>query len=64
MTIEQFWNLQTGDIIRHVNDSDSYLVTANYGNHITAVKIADATNPAEWVLVLKANYKAPERKES
>lgn len=37
-----------GDIIRHKGDSGGYIVTANYGDRVTAVRTVDVTNPDEW----------------
>lgn len=58
--VERLEDLQPGDIVRHrVAGDKSYVVTANYGDRITAVHTVDITNPAEWV-VLK-NSEAPRR---
>lgn len=64
MTPEQFKHLSTGDLVRHINDKDIYVVTANFGSHITAVKTVDMTNPPEWVLVGKADYLPREQTEN
>ncbi len=46
--------LRTGDIIRGKSKGVPYVVTANYGNRVTAVCSVDVTNPLEWeVLTLK-----------
>lgn len=41
--------LQRGDIVRHRSSGDSMVVTANYGNRVTAVRTVDITNPTEWL---------------
>lgn len=48
MTDTQFHALKPGDLIRHKTGSEAYVVTANYGTRVTAVRTADVTNPAEW----------------
>jgi len=40
--------LQTGDVVRGRLSGKVYVVTANYGDHVTAVQTADITNPPEW----------------
>lgn len=57
MTQEDSENLDRGDIVRHVSEDASVLVDSNYGKRVTAVRTFDLTNPTEWVLVAKANYK-------
>lgn len=41
-------DLKPGDTIRHKGGGDALVVTANYGNRVTAVRTADVTNPCEW----------------
>lgn len=54
MIVKKFLNvisisdLQNGDIIRNKSGSESYIVTGNYGTHVTAVRTVDVTNPSEW----------------
>lgn len=49
MTLEEFEALKPGDLVRHANgDWHVYIVTAYYGDRITAVRTIDMTNPAEW----------------
>ncbi len=57
MTKEDLKNLNTGDIVKHKSINEPIVVTANYGRRVTAVQTHDLTNPDEWELVLKANYK-------
>lgn len=45
--------LRIGDIISHVHSSGVYVVTANYGDRVTAVKTVDVTNPYEWNITSK-----------
>ena len=59
MKAETFKKLQTGDIIKHATDKRPFIVTANYGDRVTAVAVVDMTNPSEWQLVLKASFTDP-----
>jgi hypothetical protein len=56
MTQDEFKNLSRGDIVQHVRHSEPYIVDANYGHHVTAVKTVDMSNPDEWILRIKATY--------
>lgn len=52
--LKSILQLQTGDIIRHVSKTlghESLVVTANYGDHVTAVRTQDVTNPTEWLVL-------------
>lgn len=40
--------LQRGDIVRHKSTRQVFVVTGNYGDHVTAVASADMTNASEW----------------
>lgn len=53
----EFERLKIGDIVQHVCDDKSYVVTGNYGGRVTAVGSVDMTNPDEWRL-LGDNYKS------
>ena len=55
MTEEELKNLAPGDVVRHVHGANGYLVTANYGGRITAVRTIDISNAQEWVLAVKAH---------
>jgi len=59
MSPEEFENLGTGDLVRHKASPRASLVTANYGDRVTAVQTHDITNPDEWLLVAKADYNVP-----
>lgn len=59
MTQEEFNALTTGDIVRIKNRAESWIVTGNYGSHVTVVRTLDATNPPEWDLIFKADHKPP-----
>ena len=48
MTIEDFKELTRGSIVRHKMSSDSYVVTAHYGDRVTVVRTIDMTQPHEW----------------
>ena len=54
MTQEEFDNLDRGDVVCHVGSTQSFVVDANYGNHVIAVRAVDLTNPPEWELRAKA----------
>jgi len=51
--------LERGDIVKNQSNDKTYVVTANYGERVTAVATVDMTNPDEWELVLKANHVQP-----
>lgn len=56
--------LKTGDIIRnHMTGGKSYVITANYGNRVTAVCTVDVTNPDEWERVLLSDELATLNRE-
>ena len=57
MTEDEFKNLTRGDIVRHKGLGDSWLIDMSYGNRKTAIRTVDLTNPDEWELISKANYK-------
>jgi spermidine/putrescine-binding protein len=58
MKITHIKELKEGDKIRHRSDpTNLYTVTANYGDHVTAVKTVDVTNAPEWELVSQAAYR-------
>ena len=52
-----FTHLHEGDLVRHVNGQAIYVVHANYGDHVTAVRTVDISNEAEWLLIYKASHK-------
>jgi len=57
MTDEEFDGLQAGDIIRHRNASQGYIVHSNYkSGGVLIVRSQLASNPPEWDLILKADY--------
>jgi len=51
MTFEQMKNLKQGDIVCGKSSGNYYIVTANFGDRLTAVQTADITNPAEWDVI-------------
>lgn len=56
MSPEMFKKLEPGDLVRWAGEADdghAYVVVANYGDRVTAVRIVDMTNPPEWDLVSK-----------
>lgn len=52
--VEKIADLEAGDIVKHKGDGPAYIVTANYGDRVTAVRTVDLTNAIEWE-VLKVN---------
>lgn len=59
MTPEQLKKLEPGDIIRHVEDNHSVIVTGNYGKYAIAVSTLHVVNPEEWHLVSKNQFEKP-----
>jgi hypothetical protein len=59
--LQNLSDLRPGDIIRPKHGDINFVVTANYGNRVTAVKTADVTNPIEWEVMNeeKSNPKQP-----
>lgn len=54
MNKETFEGLKPGDMVVHVwidGHDTPYVVTANYGDRVTAVASVDITNPVEWMMV-------------
>ena len=49
MTEQEFKELKPGDMVMHVNRRLIFLVAANYGDRVTAVRTEDLTNPDEWI---------------
>ena len=48
-------NDHMGDIVIHMT-GETYLVTGNYGEHVTAVRTVEMTNPLEWKVLSKAQH--------
>ena len=63
MTKKQFAELNIGDLIQHVGSSDKYIIIGNYGNHCTAVRMVDITNPVEWMVRYKAYHEPTTEQE-
>jgi len=62
MEDKTFRDLERGDLIKHKIKYDCervFVVTGNYGGHITAAATVDMTNPPEWDLVRKACRRCP-----
>lgn len=49
MTRQQFKHLREGDIVQA--SGQAYIVTGNYGGHVTAVRTVDITQPDERLLI-------------
>lgn len=58
MQEKDFSALAPGDSIQHLVTKAIFIVTGNYGDHVTACATADATNPSEWKLVSKHDVQA------
>ena len=51
MTHADLVTLKKGDIVKHTDlDRGTYVVTGNYGDHVTAVRSVDITNFSEWLI--------------
>lgn len=50
VTEDEIRQLQHGDIIRH-GDGNAYVVIANDGKRVTAVRSITVGNPIEWTIV-------------
>jgi len=61
MSDEEFNELAQGDIVKHVSQPGIWVVSANYGGRVTLIRTADATNPIEWELFLRATYHRPKK---
>lgn len=55
MTAQEMRDLKQGDVVVSLVTGLTYMVVANYGNRVTAVRIADITNPCEWKITARAN---------
>jgi hypothetical protein len=50
MTEQEFSSLPIGATVQHASGGLTYVVTDNWGGRVTAVRVADMTNPGEWVV--------------
>lgn len=57
MTLEEFERLNVGDVVRGASSREAYIVTANYGRRVTAVRTVDMTNPSEWEVASKVTQR-------
>ena len=55
MNEEDFRSLTVGDVIRGRSTRITFVVTANDGERVIAVRTQEASNPDEWDLIVKAN---------
>lgn len=53
-------SLQAGDIVRGKTYGQAYIVTGNYGDHVTAVRSIEISNPIEWDIVRAVRPGIPE----
>lgn len=49
--VQSILELERGDIVRHVDSGNSYVVIANYGEHATAVRSIEISDPTEWEII-------------
>lgn len=56
--VESLHQLLPGDIVRNKGGAISFIVLANYGERVTAARVADITNPGEWEVLRYDNHKA------
>jgi hypothetical protein len=54
--VKNIEDLEVGDIVKGKSSGYAFIVTANYGDRVTAVLTVDITNAIEWE-VLKATPK-------
>lgn len=54
MTEDDFEALNEGDVVRSKSMGMTYIVAANYGNRVMAVRVVDMVNPREWELISRA----------
>ncbi len=57
MTPRELEELKTGDVVKHICKMQSFVVTANYGNRVTAVQTVDITHADEWEIITKREVK-------
>jgi len=53
MTTEELHALRPGDVVAHRRDGQQFQVLGNFGGRVTAVDLADVTNPNEWEVVVR-----------
>ena len=61
MTPEEMKALQPGDLVRHPFLEHAYVITGNYGTHVTAVRQVLITNPQEWEIVPRPRKRAEKK---
>lgn len=61
MTKDEFKDLKEGDVVLNKMDrGHGYIVHANYGGRVTAVRTADLTNHEEWEITHKCIHSVVE----
>ena len=55
MDKKTFEILEPGDLIKPMIGHRVFVVTGNYGTHVTATTTVDMTSPSQWKLVRKAH---------
>lgn len=48
VSVADLRELRVGDTVRGRLSGAPYVVTGNYGDHVTAVRTVDITQPNEW----------------
>jgi hypothetical protein len=61
MTKAELRALHEGDCIQSRLTGQNFLVTGNYGTHVTAVQTVDVTHADEWILVYTVTPQAPRK---
>jgi hypothetical protein len=62
--IKSLNELKVGDLIKGKSSELGYIVTANYGNRLTATRTQDVTNPDEWELFIVGSLEEKLRQQS
>jgi hypothetical protein len=57
MSTDELHALREGDCIQSKLTGQTYLVTGNYGMHVTAVCTVDVTHASEWTLVSRVIHR-------
>ena len=58
MTDKKFSELEAGNVVRHKDSGNGYIVTGNYGIMVSVVRTINIVNPKEWIVV-SVNAKPP-----
>lgn len=56
ITVKNITELQPGDKVRSKVTELVYIVVTNFGDRVTAVRVADITNTPEWEVLRDVEY--------